>query len=375
MYERKLNRILDKWLFKGKAIILTGARQVGKTTLLKNYFSQKDNVLWLNADESIVRTRLEEESVSSLRQLIGSYQVIIIDEVQRIRNAGLILKLITDNFKETQLIATGSSSIEIGSNIFEPLTGRHLLFHLYPMSFSELYQPKSSFDAEKLLPFHLIYGSYPDICVHREEAEIYLKNLTNQYLYKDILMWQKIRKPDLLDNLLRLLAYQVGSEVSHHELSKKLKIKSETVENYIDLLEKSFVIFRLNAFSNHPRKEVTKMSKIYFWDNGVRNTLINDFEDLSLRNDVGQLWENYIISERLKMLGYNNSNRKTWFWRNYNQSEVDYLETKNNFIHAYEIKWNHKKTHKISRAFTNQYPQSENEIITPRRFLKFVTEP
>ncbi|HUH74094.1 MAG TPA: ATP-binding protein [Chitinophagales bacterium] len=370
-----MNRILEsplkKWLFKGKALILTGARQVGKTTLLHNMIDSDDSVLWLNADEAHVRARLSELNIASLKQIVGNYKIVVIDEVQRIGDAGLLLKILVDNFKSTQIIATGSSALDISERIFEPLTGRHLLFHLYPFSLKELYFNKSLFEVESQLPFHLIYGNYPDICLNRADAKMFLKNLAGQYLYKDVLVWKDIRKPELLDKLLRLLAYQVGSEVSIHELANQLKVKSETIESYIDLLEKSFVIYRLNAFSNHPRKEVTKMSKIYFWDNGIRNAIIGNFDDITTRQDVGILWENFIISERLKMNSWLDQDRQSYFWRNYNQSEVDYVEVDNKIISAYEIKWNTHKKFKVTAAFTNAYPDTQTDVITPRSFGKF----
>jgi predicted AAA+ superfamily ATPase len=364
-------KVLTQWLFKGKALILTGARQVGKTTLLQNLFANKNELLWLNADETIVRERLENLNLEDLKGVIGNYKVVVIDEIQRIPNAGLLLKLLVDNFKSTQIIATGSSALDISERIFEPLTGRHLLFHLYPFSLAEMYNGKSAFEVEQKLPFHLVYGCYPDIYNHQLDAEVLLKNLANQYLYKDVLVWKDIRKPELLDKLLKLLAHQICSEVSINELSNQLKVKSATVESYIDLLEKSFVIFRLNAYSTNARKEVTKMSKIYFWDNGIRNAIIGNFDDLNTRQDKGQLWENFIITDRIKMHKFRNTDIQSFFWRNYNQSEVDYVENYKGELFAYEMKWNSKNTPKISKAFTNSYPNATTEIITPRNFFDF----
>lgn len=362
---------LSQWLFKGKALILTGARQVGKTTLLQKLLIDNKEMLWLNADETMVRERLENLNLEDLKGVIGNYKVVVIDEIQRIPNAGLLLKLLVDNFKSTQIIATGSSALDISERIFEPLTGRHLLFHLYPFSLAEMYQGKSAFEVEQKLPFHLVYGCYPDIFNNQPDAETLLKNLANQYLYKDVLVWKDIRKPELLDKLLKLLALQICSEVSINELSNQLKVKSETVESYIDLLEKSFVIYRLNAYSTNARKEVTKMSKIYFWDNGIRNAIIGNFDDLTIRQDQGLLWENFIISDRMKMNAWGNSDIQSFFWRNYNQSEVDYIETNKGKLFAYEMKWNIKKNLKITKAFTNSYPNATTEIITPRNFFDF----
>ena len=362
---------LHQWMNKRKALVLIGARQVGKTTLLNQLFPSKTDVLWLNADETSVRERLKNADINSLKGVIGSYTKIIIDEIQRVANSGLLLKILVDNFKEVQFIATGSSALEISENLFEPLTGRHFLFHLYPFSMAELYKGKSEFEIEKELPFHLIYGSYPEICINRPDALFLLKNLSDQYLYKDVLLWKDIRKPELLDKLLKLLAFQIGSEVSVNELAMNLKVKSETVESYIDLLEKSFVIFRLPAYSTNERKEITKMSKIFFWDNGIRNAIIDNYNDLSLRNDIGQLWENFMISERMKMNAYLFPEAKSYFWRNYNQSEVDYVESKNGELFAYEFKWNSKKQANVSKAFTNAYPTAQTNVITHVSFAEF----
>jgi len=359
------------WLNRHKAIIVIGARQVGKTTMLKTMFNDVSNILWLNADENTTREKLAKQDLESLKHIIGNYKILIIDEVQRIANAGLLLKLLVDNFKDLKVIATGSSSLDISETVFEPLTGRHINFHLYPFSMAELYAGKSPFEIEQQLPFHLVYGCYPDICNNPEIAETLLKNLTNQYLYKDVLIWKDIRRPELLDKLLKLLSFQVGSEVSLHELGNQLQVKSETVENYINLLEKSFVIFRLNAYSTNARKEVTKMSKIYFWDNGVRNAVIGNYSSLNLRNDIGQLWENFMISERMKMNSTMDMPIKSYFWRNYNQSEVDYIEEENGQLHAFEMKWNARKKNSVSKAFLNMYTRAKTDIINPQNFSDF----
>jgi predicted AAA+ superfamily ATPase len=370
-----INRVLkDKlsyWLNKRKVLVLTGARQVGKTTLLHNLFDRQE-MLWLNGDDPAVRSRLDNITVAGIKDLIGGYKIVVIDEVQRILNPGLLLKMMIDNFPEVQFVATGSSALEISDKVFEPLTGRHILFHLYPFAQVEIYPTKSSFELEQQLPFHLRYGSYPDVVLNPNDAEVLLKNLAGQYLYKDVLVWKDIRKPELLDKLLKLLAYQVSSEVSIHELANTLKVKSETVENYIDLLEKSFVIFRLKSYSTNDRKEITKMSKIYFWDNGIRNAIIDDFRPLELRNDIGALWENFLVSERLKMKAWKDNSAKSYFWRNKQQREVDYIEEQYGELMAFEMKWNSEKKHKVTLAFTNAYPTAKTEIITPLNFRGFV---
>lgn len=372
METRIIQPLLEKWLFKNKAIVLTGARQVGKTTLV-NVLIEKAGVpaLYLNADEPRVRSLFSDISVSGIKSVIGKYKLIVIDEVQRIQNAGLLLKMMVDNFKQVQIIATGSSSLEISETIFEPLTGRHFLFHLYPFSLAELYKDKSAFEIENQLPFHLVYGSYPEICNHRADAEIYLKNLAGQYLYKDVLVWKDIRKPDLLDKLLQLLAYQACSEVSLNELASQLKVKAETVDNYIDLLEKSFVVYRLKSYATNERKEVSKMKKILFWDNGIRNAILGDFRPLHQRQDAGILWENFMISERLKMNSWLQKNSKSFFWRSLQQQEVDYVEMENRKLSGYEMKYNAAKKNYVTKAFGNMYPKADTSVISPADFMDF----
>jgi len=370
-YERILLPSLQKWFFKGKVLVITGARQVGKTTMLETINAEHSSVLWLNADLTNVRNLLTDPTLIDLENLIGSKKFVLIDEIQRIENPGLLLKLMVDNFKKTQFIATGSSALEISEKIFEPLTGRHLLFHLYPFSLQEIYAEKTNFELEQELPFHLIYGSYPSISQNRNDAETLLKNLTSQYLYKDVLVWKDIRKPELLEKLLELLAHQFCSEVSIHELAINLKVKPETVEKYIDLLEKSFVIYRLRSYSTNARKEVTKMHKILFWDNGIRNAIIDDFRPLTNRNDTGALWENFIITERMKMNNWKGKSVKSYFWRNLQQREVDYVELQKNKLSGFEIKWNIIKNNSVTKAFTNLYPKGKTEIITPKNFRDF----
>jgi len=372
MLDRDIGPLLKKWFFRNKVLILTGARQVGKSTLVNHLAEQaKVKTLYVNADEARTRKLLKDPDLQTLKNLIGKNKLVVIDEIQRIENSGLLLKLMADHFKGVQFIATGSSALDISEKISEPLTGRHFLFHLYPFTLSELYKEETPYHIESHLPFHLVYGSYPDVCNHPHEAEIFIKNLANQYLYKDVLAWKDIRKPDLLDRLLQLLAYQVTSEVSLNELASQLKIKTETVENYIDLLEKSFVVFRLKSYSTNERKEVSKMRKILFWDNGIRNALIDDFRPLEQRNDAGVLWENLMISERMKRNHYLQKNSKSYFWRSLQQQEVDYVETQNKQLHGFEMKWNSHKKNYVTKAFTNLYPKAKTNLVQPTNFAEF----
>ncbi len=373
MILRHLSATLSHYSEKQKAIILTGARQVGKTTLLKEFFSYCENIVWLNADDQTVRERLKDLSVEALKGVVGSKKILVIDEVQRVENAGLLLKILVDNFNDLQIVATGSSSIDISNTIFEPLTGRQFLFHLYPFSQTEIYPEATPFELEQKIPFHLIYGCYPDIFNHPSDAEINLRNLSGQYLYQDVLAWKDIRKPAFLDSLLRLLAFQVGSQISYHELGRSLKIKSETVESYIDILEKAFVIFQLPAYSKNPRKEISKSNKIFFWDNGIRNAIVNDFRPISQRDDIGLLWENFAISERMKLHAHLNRNCRSFFWRNYNGSEVDYIEEKDGEVSAFEMKWKKKDNQKVTRAFTNAYPNAIAQVVNPGNLSEFLS--
>ncbi|MCU0361005.1 MAG: ATP-binding protein [Bacteroidia bacterium] len=371
MLQRQIQPRIEKWFFRHKALVITGARQVGKSTLVNQLAEAAgEKSVYLNADEARIRKLLKDPDRNQLSNIIGKSKLVIFDEIQRIENCGLLLKICVDNFKSVQFLATGSSALDISEKIFEPLTGRHLLYHLYPFSLRELYADRSSFEVEAELPFHLVFGMYPDVCTNKTEAELLIKNLTNQYLYKDVLAWKDIRKPDLLDKLLQLLAHQAGSEVSLHELALNLGIKTETVESYIGLLEKSFVVYRLSAFSNNPRKEVTKMKKILFWDNGIRNAIVGDFRPLSERSDAGILWENFMISERMKQNAYLQNDVRSFFWRSLQKQEVDYVEIKGKQISAFEMKWNNRRT-KITKAFTNLYPKASTQLVQPTNFAEF----
>ncbi len=372
-YNRHLAKTIEKWMFRSKILVITGARQVGKTTLLQNMLKNYPKpVLYINAEEPANKRLFADLSVSKIREIIGGNEIVVIDEAQQIENVGLCLKLMADNFKDKQIIATGSSALEIANKIFEPLTGRQFLFHLYPLALSEIYNKNQQLELRDNLNRHLVYGLYPDTVNNQHDAEMYIKSLTGSYLYKDVLAWKDIRKPELLDKLLQLLAHQIGSEVSLQELAIQLKVKSETVESYIDLLEKSFVVYRLRSHSTNDRKEVSKMKKIFFWDNGIRNAIIDNFKPMELRNDTGALWENFIITERIKMNHYKQKSINSKFWRSMQQQEVDYVETENDEIRAYEMKWNSLQKGKVTRAFTNLYPDAATDVITSDRFVEFV---
>ncbi|NOY95759.1 MAG: ATP-binding protein, partial [Chlorobi bacterium] len=340
MITRKLEKEIEKKLFNGKAIIVLGARQTGKTTLLKKIVSQKNDVLWLNADEADTIALFENSSSTRLKAIFAGKKIVVIDEAQRIADVGLRLKLITDQIPGIQLIATGSSAFELANKVNEPLTGRKWEYRLYPLSFSEMVNHHGFLEENRLMTHRLIYGYYPEVVSNPGNEKEILKQLSDSYLYKDILMWERIKKPGKLLKLLQALALQLGSEISYNNLASLLEMDNQTVEKYIQLLEQTFIIFRLPAFSRNHRKELKRGRKIYFFDNGIRNALLANFNLPELRTDIGALWENFIISERIKYLHYNNIWANSYFWRTQDQQEIDYIEERDGILYAYEIKWN-----------------------------------
>lgn len=376
MIKRDIHETVKNRFFQHKAIIITGPRQVGKTTLLKSLLKEypSDKVLVLNCDEPDVIHHLENVSSTQLRNLIGKHEILMIDEAQKVKDIGLTLKLIVDNIEGIQIIATGSSAFELRNKLNEPLTGRKFEYRLYPISTNELIHHTSQTEEKRLLENRMIFGFYPDVINNPSDKTIILKELTNSYLFKDILSYRDIRNPEILHKLLMLLALQLGSEVSYNELSKSLGIDKETVERYIDLLEKVFVIFKLNSFSRNIRNELKKSKKFYFYDNGVRNALINNFQPLQMRLDTGALWENYLISERRKFIDYQNIYSNTYFWRTHAQQEIDYIEERNGMIHAFEFKWKENKKIKVPASFAANYPEHHFQVITPANYIEFLTK-
>ncbi|MCQ2301038.1 MAG: ATP-binding protein [Bacteroidales bacterium] len=372
MIERSLDKLIAEKLFKGKAIVLIGARQVGKTTLLKNLVKGMDSLIWLNGDDIEVRTLLQNVSTMKLKSLLGKNKTLVIDEAQRIENIGLKMKLVTDNFVDVQLILTGSSSFDLANKINEPLTGRKWEYTLFPLSFGELANHNGTFDEIRHLPLRLVYGSYPDVVNNPGDEREILMQLTNSYLYKDILEWERIRKPDKLVRLLQALAFQVGSEVSLNELGTLVELDKNTVEKYITLLEQTQVIFRLPSLSRNMRNELKMSRKVYFHDNGIRNALISNFSDIDTRNDVGALWENWIISELRKKRHYEQDYVNTYFWRTTQQQEIDYIEEKDGHFTAYEFKWNPQKKAKMSQTFLNAYPNTTIKTINRENFYEYL---
>ena len=372
MIERLLYKTIENKLFVGKIIILTGARQVGKTTLLKQLLRQKEGVLWLNGDELQVQNLFANASADRLLSEFSNSKIVILDEAQRIENIGLRLKLIADSDSEVQVIATGSSAFELANKVNEPLTGRKWEYQMFPLSFGEMVAHHGKLKEMRMLPRRIIYGYYPEVVTNDgNEVEI-LKLLTDAYLYKDILSWESIKHPDKLQTLLRALAYQVGSQVSYNELSQMCSMDSKTVERYINLLEQCYIIFRLPSFSRNLRHELKSSRKIYFYDNGIRNALIADYRAPEVRQDIGALWENFVIAERMKSNEYYHRWVNRYFWRTKQQQEIDYLEESGGKLHAYEMKWNPRAKASITKTFTEAYPNSEFQVITPDNIADFL---
>jgi uncharacterized protein len=374
MIIRAIEKHINNNLLKGKAIMLFGARQTGKTTLLENLI-QKVNMptLWLNADEADIREVLYNTTSTKLRTYFGQNKLIIIDEAQRIKNVGITIKLITDRIKDIQVIATGSSALELANEINEPLTGRKYEFRLHPLSFSEMVSHHGLIEETRMLENRLIYGYYPEVVLTSEPKNKILNLIADSYLYKDLFTHEKIKKPLILEKLLKSLALQIGQEVSYNELSQQIGIDKQTVEKYIDLLEKTYVIFKLPAYNKNVRNELRKSKKIYFFDNGIRNAVIGNYNNLGTRTDIGPLWENFLISERIKHLNNTETTiQGIYFWRTTQQQEVDYIEETNSKLAAWEFKWSSSKKAKISKTFMDAYPGTAFQKIDKDNYLSFI---
>ena len=350
MIPRLLEKQIRSKLGRQKAVVLFGARQTGKTTLLRILFGNQPNMLWLSGDEEDTHALFKAKSAKELAIYFKGYTNIVIDEAQRIENIGLKLKLIIDNFPEIQLVATGSSSFDLANKVNEPLTGRKWEYQLFPLCFQELADHFGVLEEQRSLHERMLYGAYPDVVSTINDPREVLKLLSDSFLFKDVLQWENIKKSDRLIALLKALAHHIGQEVSFNELGKTLGLDNQTVEKYVLLLEQSFVIYRLPAFSRNHRKELKKSRKIFFYDNGIRNALINDFRPINNRQDVGALWENYFIGERKKYLAYNTIWANTYFWRTADQKEIDYVEEYNGMLHAFECKWRTDKIIRIPKS-------------------------
>ena len=375
---RYLHNKIANNLLTGKVVVLYGARQVGKTTLANDILATAPRVGRLvNADELVYREALASQNKQQLGELLGQADLLIIDEAQRVPNIGLNLKILIDSYPGITILATGSASFELANKISEPLTGRALTFNLYPLSYIEVRQTFGGLEARHQLERWLIWGGYPAIVTEENAAlrERLLGELVGAYLYRDLLELEGIRRSHKLVDLLRLLAFQIGQEVSVAELATSLGLGQPTVARYLDLLEKVFVIFRVSGFSRNLRKEVVKNARYYFYDVGVRNSLIQNFNPLHLRNDAGQLWENYLMIERLKANQALDRSVNTYFWRTYDQKELDCIEEYGGQLHGYEFKWGEGSIRKKTQAeFTRAYPNSELHLVNPENFEQFITQ-
>jgi uncharacterized protein len=379
---QKINRIpriikeeIKKNIKPQKVLILYGPRQVGKTTLLNEIIKEiKEDYLFLQGEDRTVREWMESQSIKIFKENIGNKKLLIIDEAQKIEKIGLNLKLIVDNISNIKIIVTGSSSFELANKAGEPLVGRSIKIDLFPISQIELSKNEQLFQTKENLPFRLIYGSYPEIITtgNISEKRDKLNNIVDGYLYKDVLEIDEIKKSKKIIDLLKLLAFQIGGEVSLNELANNLSLNQRTVEKYIDLLEKFFVIKKLDGFSRNLRKEISKYSRFYFYDNGIRNALINNFNDLNTRDDIGQLWENYLVIERLKKQSYKKIYSNNYFWRTYDMQEVDFVEERDGKLFGFEFKWKKKKA-KIPKDWQKTYKNSEFKIINQDNYLEFIT--
>lgn len=374
MIERHVKNLIEQQLFKGKVLLLYGARRVGKTTLVKQIASEQISSKYINCELLQNKTALQSTNTELLKAFIGDFRFVVLDEAQDIADIGKVLKVLVDTYPDMQIVATGSSSFELSQQVGEPLTGRSRQFMLFPFSFSELAGSKGFADIHAVLENILRFGLYPEVWDKPDDDAIEeLQNIASNYLYKDILQFERLRRPDMLLNLLRALALQIGSEVSLNELSNLLGENINTIKRYIELLEKAFVIFRLPSFARNLRKEIAKGQKVYFYDLGIRNAIIQNFNGLMMRDDRGALWENFFVAERMKFNHYNRRFVNTYFWRTYDQQEIDYIEEYSGKLLLFECKYNPSKKAKIPNVFKQNYPNSEITVVTPENYWQYLT--
>lgn len=368
-------KVLQK-LVANKVLVLLGSRRIGKTVFIGQIIQKlEEPYLLLNGEDITTADVLKKRSVENYKRLLGNKKILVIDEAQKIPEIGKILKLIVDEIKGIKIIVTGSSTFDLNDKLGEPLTGRKITFNMYPVAQMEFSKTENLIQTKDYLEERLIFGSYPELIHHqtKEEKTEYLKEIVNSYLLKDILAFENIRNSSKLLDLLRLLAFQVGKEVSYHELGTQLSMSKNTVERYLDLLSKVFIIYKLQGFSRNLRKEITKSSKWYFYDNGIRNTLIANHNPLNLRNDTGELWENYLLSERIKYQSYTGMLVNNYFWRTYEQQEIDWIEDRGGKLYAYELKWNSNKKTKAPSAWQEAYSKTNFEVITQDNYLDWIS--
>ena len=356
-----------------KAITIMGARQVGKSTLLQMMLGERKNVLWMNGDDPDIQSLFSNMTSTRLNAIIGRNEVVVIDEAQRREGIGLRIKLITDQIPAVQVIATGSSSFELSNKVNESLAGRKREFKMFPLTFREMVENSDFLSESRLLPHRMVYGYYPEVVSTPGDERMILKELSDSYLYKDILSLDGVGKPEKLVKLIKALALQIGSQVAYSEVGRLVGLDSKTVEKYIDILEKSFIIFRMPSFSRNLRNELKTTRKIFFWDLGIRNAVIGNLSQVENRQDTGALWENFVIAERMKLLAYQDSFAQSFFWRTKQQKEIDYIEEEDGRIRAFEIKWNpNKSATKCPESFLSAYPDAEYKVITPDNIEEFL---
>lgn len=373
MIHRILDDTISPLIGSQKAIIVMGARQVGKSTLLDTVLGSRDDVMWMNGDDIDVQQLFKQMTSTRIRTILGNKHILVVDEAQRIADIGLRLKLVTDQVKDVQVIATGSSSFELATKLNEPLTGRKREFRMFPLTFSEMVSHNGFLDEQRLLPHRMIFGYYPEVVSTPGNEREVLRELADSYLYRDILSLDGIGKPDKLTRLLQALAFQIGSQVSYNEIGLLVGLDSKTVDRYVDILEKSYIIFRLGSFSRNLRNELKSSRKIYFWDLGIRNAVIGNLSQLESRTDIGALWENFCIAERMKLLSYKGSFAQSWFWRTQQQKEIDYLEYEDGHLKAFEFKWSDRKSGtKCPIAFSTAYPDASFQVVTPQHIDDFL---
>lgn len=370
MITRYIENHIRKLLPTGKALVIIGARQVGKTTVLKKLFPE---AMWFNGDDADTRQRLLEPNADKLRAELGNNTVLVIDEAQRIENIGLTAKIITDQLPKITLILSGSSSFELANKINEPLTGRKWELQMYPLSYGEMCKHSTPLAENRVLEQRLLYGFYPEVITNEGFQTRILKELSSSYLYRDILTWENIQKPDKLERLVQAIALQIGQMVSYNELSRMTGLNVATVERYVNLLEKAFIIYRLGSFSRNLRNELNKSRKIYFYDTGLRNAVINQFQSVALRNDIGGLWKNYLLAERTKYLAEQEISCNRYFWRTKDGSEIDYIEEYNGEIHAYEFKWNPSAKRSFPNSFVKAYQPTTTQIIHRENYMDWLS--
>lgn len=374
--ERAVAEGLKKKIVAGKVLMILGARRVGKTELINHYLEgiPKEEYLKFNGEDIRHAKLFEDRSVENYMRILHNCKLLVIDEAQKITNSSLVLKLIADNFKELKIIVTGSSVFDLSNKLGEPLVGRKNTVYLYPFSQMEFQKYENIIETKEKLEERMIFGSYPELEQYPiwSDKQNYLYEMLNSYLLRDILTFEGIRQSDKIIDLLRLIAFQTGKEVSLQELGSQLNIAKNTVERYLDLLSKVFVVFKLRGFSRNLRNEVSKMNRWYFYDNGIRNAIIGNFNRLNLRNDIGELWENYLVSERIKLQSNSDMTASNYFWRTYTQQEIDWVEETNGSLSAYEFKWNIKKKPKVPVSWKEAYPDSDYKVISQDNYLEWI---